>query len=178
MGSGDFGAVRFRSDSRMLIACDPAARVLSLYDVDSAQLITRLPVALRPDNLCFKPDGGQLFITGEGMDAVVIVSPYETEVAETVLAGRAPGAMAASNSYLIVASPQSGDVSIMDILSRKVIAVVSVGSDPGFVTITPGDQTPTSGGSAPARQDRRGSYHRCRRPGSRRSSGIHPSVRA
>jgi YVTN family beta-propeller protein len=140
VGSGDYGLARFRFDGRVLIACDRTAKLISLYDVASARLITHLPVPLHPENLCFKPDGGQLFVTGEGMDAVVIVAPYETEVSETVLAGHAPGAMAASNTLLIVASPQSGDVSILDIVSRKVVAVVSVGSDPGFIAIVPGDQ--------------------------------------
>ncbi len=71
---------------------------------------------MRPDNLCFNrsttggTDGGQLFITGEGLDGVVIVYPYHTpEVAETVLAGHAPGAMAASGAFLFVASPLAGD---------------------------------------------------------------------
>ena len=82
-------------------------------------------------------DGGQLFVTGEGMDGVVIVYPYQTEIAETVLAGHAPGAMAVSDSLLFVASPQSGDVSILEIDSRKVIAVVPVGTDPGAVVVTP-----------------------------------------
>ena len=48
--------------------------------------------------------------------------------------------MAASAQYLLVASPQSGDVSILNIPSRKVIALVQVGTDPGFVAVTPDDQ--------------------------------------
>src|SRR5262249_27327808 len=52
----------------------------------------------------------------------------------------APGAMAASRNFLFVASPVPGDVSIINIPSRKVIAVVQVGSDPGFVAVTPDDQ--------------------------------------
>lgn len=141
VGDGDFGALRFLSDSRTLIAANRRDRVLSLYDVPAARLITHLPVAVCPENLCFNSDGGQLFVTGEGMDAVVIVYPYHApEVAETVLAGHAPGAMAASESLLFVASPQSGDVSILNIPTRKVIAVVSVGNDPGFIVVTPDDQ--------------------------------------
>jgi YVTN family beta-propeller protein len=141
LGRGDFGAVRFLADGRTLIAADRGARQLSLYDVPGGGLITNLPIAVRPDHLCFNSDGGQLFVTGEGMDAVVVVYPYHTpEVGETVLAGHAPGAMAASASYLFIASPQSGDVSILNIDSRKVVAVVSVGSDPGFVVVTPDDQ--------------------------------------
>ncbi len=144
----DIGAVRFLSDSKTLIAANRSERMLSLYDVDSAKLIAHLPIAVRPDNLCFNrstepgnADGGQLFVTGEGMDGVVIVYPYHTpEVGQTVLAGHAPGAMAASESFLFVASPQSGDVSILNIGTQKVIAVQNVGSDPGFVAVTPDDQ--------------------------------------
>jgi YVTN family beta-propeller protein len=131
-----------------MIAANRGERQLSLYDVSSSRLITNLPIAVRPDYLCFnrKPgddaaDDGQLFITGEGLDAVVIVYPYNTpEVGETVLAGHAPGPMAASDSYLFIASPESGRVSILNIGTQKVMAVVSVGSEPGFVVVTPDDQ--------------------------------------
>ena len=53
--------------------------------------VVRLPLAVRPDNMCLGGGGGQLFITGEGMDAVVAVYPYQTQVAATLLAGHAPG---------------------------------------------------------------------------------------
>jgi DNA-binding beta-propeller fold protein YncE len=141
LGEGDFGAVRFCFDGRTLIAADRGERRLSLYDVGSSRLITHLPVAVRPDNVCFNGDGGQLFITGEGMDGVVIVYPYHTpEVAETVLAGHTPGAMAASAAFLFIASPLSGTVSILQIETHRVIGVVSVGTDPGFVAVTRDDE--------------------------------------
>jgi len=140
-GSGVYGALRFLSDASMLIAANRGDRVLSVYDAATSRLITHLPLVVRPDYLCFNADGGQLFVTGEGADAVVVVYPYHTpQVAETVLAGHAPGPMAASQALLFVASPQAGEVSILQIASRRVIAVVSVGSDPGFVTVTPDDQ--------------------------------------
>lgn len=146
--SADIGAVRFLSDSKTLIAANRSDRMLSLYDVGSSRLIANLPLAVRPDNLCFNlstepgnTDGGQLFVTGEGVDGVVIVYPYHTpEVGQTVLAGHAPGAMAASASYLFVASPQSGDVSILNIATQRVIGVLPVGNDPGFIAVTPDDQ--------------------------------------
>ena len=58
-------------NEKTLFAADLGRRLLSVYDVGSARLITHLPLAVRPDNLCFNHDGGQLFVTGEGMDAVV-----------------------------------------------------------------------------------------------------------
>ncbi len=137
----EIGAVRFLSDSRTLVAANRSARMLSVYDVASSRLIADLPIAVRPDQLCFSNDGGQLFVTGEGVDGVVIVYPYHTpEVGQTVLAGHAPGAMAASDSFLFIASPESGRVVILNIASQKVIAVLNVGDDPGFVAVTPDDQ--------------------------------------
>jgi DNA-binding beta-propeller fold protein YncE len=144
----DIGAIRFLSDSSRMIAANRSERLLSIYDVGSSRLIAHLPIAVRPDNLCFNlstepgnTDGGQLFVTGEGMDAVVIVYPYHTpEVDQTVLAGHAPAAMAASEKLLFVASPQSGEVSIFNIGTRKMMGVLPVGNDPGFIAVTPDDQ--------------------------------------
>lgn len=143
LGNGhiELGAPRFLGDNKLLLVADLGQRLISAYDVASGRLVTHLPVAVRPEHLCFNRDGGQLFVTGEGMDAVVVIYPYRTpEVAETLLIGHAPAAMAASSSFLLVASPSSGDVSILNIATRRVIAVVQVGSDPGFIAITPDDQ--------------------------------------
>lgn len=138
------GIVRFQSDGRALIAADVGRRMLMIYDVASAKLITRLPLAVRPDHFCFNADGGQLFVTGDGSDAVVVVYPYHTpQVAETVLTGRAPGAMASSDTnppYLFISNPPSGEVSIMNITTRRVLAAAVVGGEPGFVAVTPDQQ--------------------------------------
>jgi DNA-binding beta-propeller fold protein YncE len=140
----ELGILRFQSDGRAVIVADLGRRMLLIYDVDSARLITRLPLAVRPDNMCFNADGGQLFVTGEGMDAVVVVFPYHTpQIGETVLAGRGPAAMAATNTqpaYLFIANPDSGEVSIMNIRTRRMVAVAAVGADPRFIAITPDQQ--------------------------------------
>lgn len=136
----DLGAVRFQSDGKALILADRGARSLHVFDSRAEKRITELPLAVRPDHLCFSSDGGQLFVTGEGADAVCVVYHYHTpHVAETVLAGRGPAAMAASANpgYLFVANPASGDVSVLSIRDRKMIAVVGVGAEPGYITVTP-----------------------------------------
>ena len=141
LGQGDYGPVQFLKDGKTLMAGDRGERRLSAYSIAEQRLITHLPIAVRPDQFCFSRDGGQLFVTGAGMDAVVVVYPFFTpEVGDTVLAGHAPGAMDVSSDLLFVASPQSGDVSILNITTSKVIMVLPVGSDPGFVRVTPDDQ--------------------------------------
>jgi YVTN family beta-propeller protein len=117
--------------------------MLSIFHVPSRRLMANLPLAVRPDQLCFKSDGGQIFVTGDGMDAVVVVYPYYTpQIGETVLAGHSPGAMAASTSpgYLFVANPKSADVSILDIETSKVLMVTPVGAEPSYIAITPDDK--------------------------------------
>jgi YVTN family beta-propeller protein len=136
-------AVRAQLDSRQLIAANLSQRMLSIFDVPRARLVVNLPLAVRPDHLCFKADGGQVFVTGEGMDGVVVVYPYYTpQIGQTVLAGHSPGAMAVSTSpgYLFVANPKSAGVSILDIETGKVLAVTPVGTEPSSITITPDDK--------------------------------------
>ena len=151
--TGEIGLVRFQPphgdaaraqlDSQQLLAANVSQRMLSIYDVPRRRLMVNLPLSVRPDHLCFKTDGGQVFATGEGMDGVVVVYPYYTpQIGQTVLAGHNPGAMAASTSpgYLFVANPKSADVSILDIETGKVLAVTPVGAEPSSITITPDDQ--------------------------------------
>ena len=127
-----------------LLVGNAEQRLLSVVDVRMGRLVVHLPLAVQPRNFCFKSDGGQLLITGLGMDALVVVYPYTTEVAETVLAGREPGFMAecatGDTDYVFVTNPQSGQVTILDIDARKVVAVVAVGAGPAYVTPTPDGQ--------------------------------------
>jgi YVTN family beta-propeller protein len=136
--------VGFRSDGRHLLIGNVGDRMISILEALTGRIVVHLPVAVRPENFCFKPDGGQLFVTGEGMDAVVVIYPYSTEVAATLLAGRAPGAMAVCSSpereYLFIANPPSGDATVLDIQTHHVIASVAVGEEPGYIAITPDGQ--------------------------------------
>ena len=135
---------RFRLDGKHLIAGSQADRSLTIYDVASGKTVVRLPISVAPRNFCFTEDGGQLYITGDGMDAVVTVYPYRTEVAETRLAGRAPAGMVVTEttptSYLMVTNPDDDGVTVLDVDSGKLTAVVAVGKGPCDIVITPDKQ--------------------------------------
>ena len=139
----ELGGVRFRADGKLLVAADYGGQTLTALNVPDLQVMVQLPLAMTPQNLCFNSDGGQLFVSGKGMDGIAIAFPYlPLEVEQTVLGGRDPGVMACSAdpAYLFVASASGSDVSILDIGRRKMIGIVEVGQDPGFVAITPDDQ--------------------------------------
>jgi DNA-binding beta-propeller fold protein YncE len=135
--------VRFQSDGKQLIAGSRPDRSVTISDVSTGKTVVRLPLPLEPRHFCFTRDGGQLFISGDGMDAVVIVYPYQTEVEETILAGHAPGVMAitdTSPSYLLVANPETSGIMVFDVDTRKLVAVVQVGRQPGSILVTPDNQ--------------------------------------
>jgi YVTN family beta-propeller protein len=121
-----------------LLAAQPKDRLLNILDNASGDTVVELPLAIRPDRFCFSADRGQIFINGEGADAVVVVYPYQTQVAATLLAGRKPGAMAASAfpPYLFVANPASNSVTVIDVLTQRVIGAVPVGEQPSQIEFT------------------------------------------
>jgi YVTN family beta-propeller protein len=133
------GAVRFRKDGKTVLAGATGAREIVALDCESGRLLVRLPLPIYPSRFCFNADGGQMFVTGSGEDAVAIVSPFQNEVDQTILAGRTPYAMAVleRQNLLFVTNPESGDLTILDIETRHVSASVHVGENPGEVMITP-----------------------------------------
>lgn len=147
---GKIGAIRFRADGQVLLVANWHARSLTALDVATLETIADLPLAMRPENLCFWGTG-QLFVSGSGMDGVAIVYPYHTlQVDQTLLAGHDPGVMAScggdapsnngSPAYLFAASQAASSVCIVSVDNRKAIGYVEVGEDPCFITVTPDNQ--------------------------------------
>jgi YVTN family beta-propeller protein len=131
--------VRYQGDGKQVVIGSRADRSMTIFDTASGRTAVRLPLPVEPTNACFDSSGGQLFVTGPGMDVVVIVYPYQTEVGETILAGRAPDGLAVSTTpnYLFVANPATGSITVLDIDTRKLVAAVSVGQEPRHILITP-----------------------------------------
>ncbi len=132
--------VRFRKDGRQLMVASRAARSLAIYDCATGGAVVRLPLPIEPRHFAVNSDGGQVFLTGDGMDAVVVVYPYETEVGETFLAGHAPAGMAITDTpgYLMIANPEANTVTVLDFENRgKLVAAVQVGQEPGAIVLTP-----------------------------------------
>lgn len=135
---------RFRSDDKQLILAGAKAKLASFVNVPDGRTLAHVPLAIEPRNIAVKPDGGEVYLTGDGLDAVVVLYPYLGEVGETVLAGRKPSAMTAVStpgmSYLFVANPEAGNVTVLDLATHRMVGAVSVGKEPSFLTATPDGQ--------------------------------------
>ncbi|HEY2014220.1 MAG TPA: beta-propeller fold lactonase family protein [Bryobacteraceae bacterium] len=136
--------VRFHWTGKQVLVGSQAERSLGIFDVPTGRVVVRLPLPLAPRHFCFTNDHqGQLFISGDGMDAIVIVFPYTTEVDQTILAGHAPEAMAVTSKqppYLLVANPDSNGITVLDVDTRKLVAVVQVGQEPRQILMTPDEE--------------------------------------
>jgi DNA-binding beta-propeller fold protein YncE len=132
-------AIRFRRDGKTILAAAAAAREIVTIDAQSGRLLARLPLSVSPSRFCLNPGGGEMFVAGKGEDAIAIVSSFQNEVEQTVLAGRTPYGMAVSErrNLLFVTNPETGDLTILDIQTRGVSALVHVGETPGDVLLTP-----------------------------------------
>src|SRR5260370_10881833 len=116
--------IRFDADGRQVICGNRGDRTVTIFNLAAAHVVAHLPVAVEPENFCFKADnGGELYVTGAGIDAVVVIYPYQSYVQETRLVGRSPGAMEVSSSstwdYLFVANTEYGSVSGMATITCK-----------------------------------------------------------
>jgi len=133
--------VVFRKDGKQVLSASRPARNLSIFDVSTGRIVVRLPLPLAPRFLQISADGGQLFFTGDGIDAVTIVFPFSTEVWQTVLAGHAPGPMAVApgrTEYLLVANPDSDSITVLDLAIPKLVGVIGVGQSPCQILVTGG----------------------------------------
>jgi DNA-binding beta-propeller fold protein YncE len=137
--------LHFRQDGAQLIAGSHPDRALTIFDPASGKTVVRLPVAIAPRNFCPDNTGGQLYVTGDGMDAVVVIYPYETEVGQTILAGHAPDAMAVTlgdSPLLLVANPENDRITALDATNtgKSLVTVVDVGQEPHRIVMTPDNE--------------------------------------
>jgi DNA-binding beta-propeller fold protein YncE len=139
------GVVRLHDDAKMILVGASDRNEIVTVDSVSGLLLARLPMAFTPARFCFNVDnghdGGQMFVTGSAGDELAIVSPYQSEVDQTVIAGRTPYGMAVGamngRNLLFVTNPDSGNLTILDIDTRQFASSVHVGGKPGDVLLTP-----------------------------------------
>ncbi|MES1261894.1 MAG: hypothetical protein ABUS49_09165, partial [Acidobacteriota bacterium] len=124
------GTLQFRNDGKMILAGLTEMKQVLTLDVATGAPLARLPLSFAPERFSFNDNGGQMFVTGAGdQDVIAIVNPYQSEVDQTIVAGRTPHGMAVSfqRNLLLVTNPGSGDLTILDIDTRKLSASVHTG---------------------------------------------------
>jgi DNA-binding beta-propeller fold protein YncE len=135
------GILHLHQDAHLILLGAADRNQIVTVDARTGALLARLPLAFTPARFCLNADGGQLFVTGTAGDEIAIVSPYQSEVDQTIVAGRTPWGMAVGTrngqNLLFVTNPGSGDLTIFDIDTRQHASSVHIGGRPGEVLLTP-----------------------------------------
>lgn len=132
------GPVMFRKDGNAILVGQPEVKGIVTIDAATGTLLARLAIPFPPARFAVNADGGQVFVTGSPDDSLAIINTYQIEVDQTIIGGRMPRAMAVSSSrnLLLLANPASGDVTILDIETRRLAASVHVGGEPSEILLT------------------------------------------
>jgi len=146
LGSTNIGlrgrVVGLRPDGKSILVGAEGQNQIVTLDAGSGALLARLPIAFAPTRFCFSADnGGQMFVSGTGDDQIAIVSPYQNEVDQTLVAAHKPYGMTVAvieeRNLLCVTNSGSADLTIFDIDTRGLASSIHIGGNPGEVLITP-----------------------------------------
>lgn len=140
VGAGALSALDYRKDGETIFVAAPDARQIISIEAASGAVLARLPVPIRPARFCADATGGQVFVTGADSEAqLVIFKPYQNEVDQTLYAGHALFGMAVApvRRYLFLSNPDAGDVTILDIETRRILASVRTGGNPREILVAP-----------------------------------------
>ena len=136
--AGAVGALGYRKDGETIYTAATDARQVISVDSASGAILARLPVPIRPARFCVDGSGGQVFVTGADSDPqLVIFSPYQNQVDQTLYAGHALFGMAVApvRKLLFLSDPDAGEVTILWIDTRHMAASIRTGGKPGEILI-------------------------------------------
>lgn len=136
--AGSLSAIAYRKDGQTIFVAAPDAQQIISVNAESGSVLARLPVPIRPVRFCVDGTGGQVFVTGADQEArLVIFSPYQNQVDQTLYAGHALFGMAVApvRNLLFVSNPDAGDVTILNIDTRRIAASIRTGGHPREILI-------------------------------------------
>ncbi len=135
---------------------------LAVVDLTSDKVTARIPVGSGPTGVAASPDGRTVYVADTGYIGngnIAIVDPRLGRVVDSITVGRQPIGLAVSadgsrlyvalaNLYLDLAPPhptQPGDVDVVDITTRAVVATIPVGIAPLFAALSPDGRSLATG---------------------------------
>jgi YVTN family beta-propeller protein len=93
-----------------------------VFDTDSRQILTRIPVEVNPYELVFAPDGRTLFVSNWASASVSVIDAETNKVTGTIRVGANPNVInVATDGRLFVACSNDNNIHVIDTRARRVI---------------------------------------------------------
>ena len=135
--------VGFSADGKQAYVALSRENRLGLIDTAKRQLIGKVGVGRTPIQMMAAGDGA-IYVANQGSgqkpsDQVSVIDPSKAKVVKTLVTGLGAHGVAASTdgAYVFVTNIEAGTLSVIDAVSRQVIAHHTVGAGPNGVSYTP-----------------------------------------
>lgn len=111
---------------------------VSVIDTGAGTVIATVPVAKGPHGMSVTPDGGWVYVSGEGSSSVSAIQTSTDRVAQTIEVGSTPHglAMMPDGKILLVCVYGTDQIAFVDTATQKVVASVPV-AKPHTIAIRP-----------------------------------------
>lgn len=140
------GSIAADDTGTLLAVANKATNDVSLFELPSMTLITRVAVGEEPVSVTWSPNSDILYVVNRGSQTVSVVTPIASDtptVKATIAVGSEPGhaALTPNGQRLYVANWAEGTISVIDTGDSAVVDELRVGGAPHALCMTnDGDQ--------------------------------------
>lgn len=131
-------------DETWLVTANSTSNTLSLVNIADGVRLSELPVGKRPAALAMLPDGKHILVSCSEAQSVVLVEVDRgalREVAKIEAIGEPRGlAVDKAGKLAYVGLNATGQVGVIDLAERKLVATIDVGMWPRTLALTPDDK--------------------------------------
>ncbi len=137
-------AITVDATASKLYIAETTARQVSVLDLQTNQVLSRISLAAEPTGLVLSADGSQLYVTaGLSVGSIVVIDVKTQKITGELPAGFGPISPVLSHegSKLYVCNQFNDSVSVIDLVLKKEIAAIPVARQPVAAAITPDGTT-------------------------------------
>lgn len=136
--------VAFEPSGRFAYVTLNAEDAVAKIDLDKRRVIAKLAVGKGPIQVFASPDGKHLLVANQGTEekpstTVSLVDTATFSVAATLASGLGAHGVAIdpASRYAYITNTFAGNVSVIDLARRRVVARIPVGKEPGGISFSP-----------------------------------------
>lgn len=151
IGGKSVQGVAVTPDNRMALAVDPNAGLVAVIDLKNMKLIQKIKVGRIPHNIAFSADGNRAYVTLQGGTGVAVINMKRLSKTGEI---PVPGIFGphnldfSGNGKLMWVRDIVGNVAVVDVASRKELAVIPVGHGHAGIDVLPGGKYVVTGAIA------------------------------
>lgn len=143
--------VKIAPDGRYALVVDPGAGTVAVVDLRALKVIKNIAVGKTPHNVVYSHDGRTAYVTLQGQGAIALIDMRKLKKVGEI---HTPGLSTPHNldlspdGHLLWVRDFVGHVGVVDLRTRKVLHIITVGNGHAGIDVIPGGRYVFTGGIA------------------------------